>query len=36
MIDYMVNLVGIDHVGIGMDYMPGQAGTIPEQDSMDL
>ena len=36
MIDYMVKLVGIDHVGIGMDYMLGQAGTIPEQDSVDL
>ena len=32
MIDYMVELVGIDHVGIGMDYMLGQAGTIPEEE----
>ena len=36
MIDYMVNLVGIDHVGIGMDYMQGQAGTVSNKDAEDL
>ena len=33
MIDYMVELVGVDHVGVGMDYMLGQAGTIPDEDA---
>jgi membrane dipeptidase len=36
MIDYMVELVGVDHVGIGMDYMLGQAGTIPDEDAKAL
>ena len=36
MIDYMVELVGVDHVGIGMDYMLGQAGTIPNEDAKAL
>jgi membrane dipeptidase len=36
MIDYMVELVGVDHVGIGMDYMLGQAGTISNDDAMAL
>jgi membrane dipeptidase len=36
MIDYMVNLVGIDHVGIGMDYMHGQAGTVSNEDAKAL
>ena len=26
-IDYIVNLVGVEHVGIAMDYFPGQAGV---------
>jgi len=36
MIDYMVELLGIDHVGIGMDYMLGQAGTISTEDAMTV
>jgi len=28
--------VGIEHVGIGMDYMLGQAGTISTEDAMAL
>jgi membrane dipeptidase len=27
-IDYIVNLVGIDHVGLGIDYYQGQAGVV--------
>lgn len=34
MTDYVVDLVGIDHVGVGMDYWFGQAGI--ESDEMAL
>lgn len=33
MIDYMVELIGIDHVVIGMDYMIGQYGTVSDEDA---
>ncbi len=29
-IDYVVNLAGIDHVGIGIDYFTGQAGVVDD------
>jgi membrane dipeptidase len=33
MIDYMVELCGIDHVCIGMDYFIGQAGIMPDDQA---
>ena len=30
-IDYVVNLAGIDHVGLGIDYYQGQAGVASSQ-----
>ncbi|WP_455388712.1 dipeptidase [Petrachloros mirabilis] len=30
-IDYLVSLVGIDHVAIGPDYMAGQSGIAPDE-----
>lgn len=30
-IDYIVKLVGIDHVGIGIDYFTGQAGVVEDE-----
>jgi membrane dipeptidase len=45
-IDYVVNLVGIDHVGIGMDYVEGQSsdfvygqnwgGAVTQAEPVDL
>lgn len=29
-IDYIVKLVGIDHVGLGIDYFTGQAGVVED------
>lgn len=30
-IDYVVGLVGIDHVGLGLDYFSGQAGVVSDE-----
>jgi membrane dipeptidase len=45
-IDYVVNLVGVDHVGIGMDYVEGQSsdfvysqnwgGAVTQAEPVDL
>jgi len=45
-IDYVVNLVGVDHVGIGMDYVEGQSsdfvygqnwgGAVTQAEAVDL
>lgn len=32
-VDYMVDLVGINHVGIGLDFFLGQAGVIPPRQA---
>lgn len=32
-IDYVVNLVGIDHVGLGIDYFSGQVGVSSDEDA---
>lgn len=32
--DHMADLVGIDHVGIGIDFFPGQAGVADDEESM--
>ena len=34
-IDYAVKLVGVDHVGIGLDTMPSVAGTNDFPDGVD-
>jgi membrane dipeptidase len=31
--DYMADLVGIDHVGIGIDFFSGQAGVASDEES---
>lgn len=35
-IDYYVNLVGIDHVAIGMDYYEQQAGVLDDAKAMEI
>ena len=32
--DYMADLVGIDHVGIGIDFFQGQAGVVDDEQAM--
>ena len=31
MTDYLVELIGVDHLAIGMDYFFGQAGIVPDE-----
>jgi membrane dipeptidase len=33
---YIADLVGIDHVGVGMDYFPGQDGIMPLADAQKM
>ena len=35
-IDYYVNLVGIDHVTLGIDYYECQSGVLPDERAMDI
>jgi membrane dipeptidase len=34
-LDAIVSLVGIDSVGLGVDYYAGQAGVIPDHEAME-